>query len=176
MLHSKTRRTAASKSLCLANHNCLHTSFSPEVTSESLLQVLLTYLERESLKYSQDHSELPFGLVWAMGPQSVYPCSYAQASASTEQKYCDKQTIGLSSDYIIIIFIFACIPSGPWPPCTILHFPSVAVSKMGRDSSFGITTCYRLEGPGIEYQSKRDFPHTYSNSKVYCTLHCTFTV
>ncbi len=30
---------------------------------------------------------------------------------------------------------------------------------MGRDSSVGIETCYRLYGPGIESQWGRDFPH-----------------
>jgi hypothetical protein len=29
----------------------------------------------------------------------------------------------------------------------------------GRDSSFGIATCYGLDGPGIESQWGRDFPH-----------------
>jgi hypothetical protein len=27
------------------------------------------------------------------------------------------------------------------------------------DSSFGITTCYGLDGPGIETRWERDFPH-----------------
>ena len=30
---------------------------------------------------------------------------------------------------------------------------------VGRDSSGGIATCYELDGPGIEYRWKLDFPH-----------------
>jgi hypothetical protein len=30
---------------------------------------------------------------------------------------------------------------------------------MGRDSSVGIVTHYRLDGPGIESRCGRDFPH-----------------
>ena len=29
----------------------------------------------------------------------------------------------------------------------------------GRDSAVGITSCYGLDGPGIEYRWGRDFPH-----------------
>ena len=29
----------------------------------------------------------------------------------------------------------------------------------GRDSSVGIATCYGLDGPGIEFRWRRDFPH-----------------
>jgi len=30
---------------------------------------------------------------------------------------------------------------------------------MGRDSSVGTVTYYRLDGPGIEVRWRRDFPH-----------------
>ena len=33
------------------------------------------------------------------------------------------------------------------------------IVKMGRDSSVGIATRYWLDGPGIESQWERDFPH-----------------
>jgi hypothetical protein len=32
--------------------------------------------------------------------------------------------------------------------------------------SGGIATCYGLDGPGIESQWKRDFPHTYRPALV----------
>ena len=35
-------------------------------------------------------------------------------------------------------------------------------SKVGRDSSVGIATCYGLDGPGIESRQGRDFPRPSS--------------
>jgi len=41
-------------------------------------------------------------------------------------------------------------------------FNSVYVSyRVGRDSSVGIATRYRLGGPGIESRWGRDFPHAF---------------
>ena len=35
----------------------------------------------------------------------------------------------------------------------------VSRMQLGQDSSVGIATCYGLDGPGIESQWGRDFPH-----------------
>jgi hypothetical protein len=34
-------------------------------------------------------------------------------------------------------------------------------SSEGWDSAVGMATCYRLDGPGIESQWGRDFPHPF---------------
>ena len=39
------------------------------------------------------------------------------------------------------------------------YFRNIFITKVGRDSSFGIATGYWLEGPGIQTWSRRDFPH-----------------
>jgi len=42
-----------------------------------------------------------------------------------------------------------------------LYVILVAVMSLlaGRDSTFGIATCYGLDGPGIESRCGRDYPH-----------------
>jgi hypothetical protein len=43
--------------------------------------------------------------------------------------------------------------------CTYFFFQVIYVYAMGRDSSVGIATRYGLDGPGIEYRWRRDFPY-----------------
>ena len=43
----------------------------------------------------------------------------------------------------------------------LIEFHVVRMQTVGRDSSVGIDTRSRLDGPGIESQCGRDFPHPY---------------
>ena len=55
----------------------------------------------------------------------------------------------------------ACVagPQPTAPPRTPGYFSTEFYSRLARDSSVGIATGYRLDGPGIEFRRMRDFPH-----------------
>ena len=40
-----------------------------------------------------------------------------------------------------------------------LRLKNYCCTLVGRDSAVGIATCYKVDGPGIEAQWGRDFPH-----------------
>jgi len=43
--------------------------------------------------------------------------------------------------------------------CLLVIYVYVYITYKGRDSSIGIATRYRLQGPRIESQWRQDFPH-----------------
>jgi hypothetical protein len=51
------------------------------------------------------------------------------------------------------------IPLSIIPPILLKHIYLNTVIIMGHDSSVGIATRYRLDGPGIESRWRRDFLH-----------------
>jgi hypothetical protein len=79
-----------------------------------------------------------------------------------------------SNDYddmlMIIIIIIICLLLKSYTPFFITHVQNFHVISfgfiekpciiiVGRDSSVGTATRYGLDGPGIETQWERDFPH-----------------
>jgi len=53
--------------------------------------------------------------------------------------------------YVLVLYSFICYYK-------VNHFPSVLMYYCGPGSSIGIATDYGLDGPGIEFRWRRDFP------------------
>jgi hypothetical protein len=100
-------------------------------------------------------------------PTAAHPQFGAQNGLICCGHICHVYLIFNFQHFLVSVRISTAAPSNSTlPPDSVQHITPFQYcfpfTLLGRDSSVGIATCYRLDGPGIESRWRRGFPHPSS--------------